>query len=633
MIKIKNLVVKNFMSVGNASQAVNFDRSDLTLVLGENLDLGGDGERNGVGKTTLLNALSYGLYGTAISNIKLNNLVNKSNSKNMLVSIEFSVDDIEYRIERGRKPNLLKFYVDGEDQDNDDAQGENRETQKTIERTLKTLSHDMFTHSVALNTYTEPFLSMRVADQRNIIEQLLGITVLSEKSDKLKLVNKRTKDDIKEEEFRLAAIIKANEHIEEQISNLERRQRVWINSKEKNTEKLIVSIEELMKVDIQEEIEYHKENDFEIIRVDKENATAKAEADEANSKIKIQTTKDKATFDKWETAVKECNRWISQIEKDNLSQDRRAQSLQKDIELLEDHKCHACGQDLHDTQQEENITSKKSEMSKCTMQLLSNQTQEQEHKLKLAELGAPPVFEQYELTEAKLSEPKVVKTFYKTVEKAHEHKSSLETLTMQLETAIEEQDPYIDQIKDMQDKGLQEVDYDVMNNLAELRDHQAFLLKLLTSKDSFIRKKIIEQNLNYLNGRLTHYLQEIGLPHTIQFLSDLSVEISEMGRDLDFDNLSRGERTRLIMSLSLAFRDVWESLYSHINLLFVDELVDNGLDTAGVEASIKLLKGMARDRGKSVWVVSHREELVNRVSNTMKVIKTGGYTEYSSLVE
>jgi len=86
MIQIKNLTVKNFMSVGAATQAINFDRNDLTLVLGENLDLGGDGSRNGTGKTTIINALSYALYGQALSNIRKDNLVNKTNGKNMLVS-------------------------------------------------------------------------------------------------------------------------------------------------------------------------------------------------------------------------------------------------------------------------------------------------------------------------------------------------------------------------------------------------------------------------------------------------------------------------------------------------------------------------------------------------------------------
>jgi DNA repair exonuclease SbcCD ATPase subunit len=90
MIQIKNLTVKNFMSVGNATQGIDFDRRDLTLVLGENLDLGGDGSRNGTGKTTIINALSYALYGNALSNIRKDNLVNKTNGKNMLVSLDLA---------------------------------------------------------------------------------------------------------------------------------------------------------------------------------------------------------------------------------------------------------------------------------------------------------------------------------------------------------------------------------------------------------------------------------------------------------------------------------------------------------------------------------------------------------------
>jgi DNA repair exonuclease SbcCD ATPase subunit len=109
MIQIKDLTVKNFMSVGNATQAINFDRRDLTLVLGENLDLGGDGSRNGTGKTTIINALSYALYGQALTNIRRDNLINKTNGKNMLVSLDFNINGRDYKIERGRKPNILKF--------------------------------------------------------------------------------------------------------------------------------------------------------------------------------------------------------------------------------------------------------------------------------------------------------------------------------------------------------------------------------------------------------------------------------------------------------------------------------------------------------------------------------------------
>ena len=128
MLTIKNVTAKNFMSVGNNTQAVTFDTEQLTLVLGHNLDLGGDGSRNGTGKTTIINALSYGLYGEALTNIRRDNLINKTNGKGMIVTVDFDIDGREYRIERGRRPNTLKFYIDGVENADDEQQGDSRET-------------------------------------------------------------------------------------------------------------------------------------------------------------------------------------------------------------------------------------------------------------------------------------------------------------------------------------------------------------------------------------------------------------------------------------------------------------------------------------------------------------------------
>jgi DNA repair exonuclease SbcCD ATPase subunit len=158
-------------------------------------------------------------------------------------------------------------------------------------------------------------------------------------------------------------------------------------------------------------------------------------------------------------------------------------------------------------------------------------------------------------------------------------------------------------------------------------------MKLLTNKDSFIRKKIIDQNLSFLNKRLESYLDKLGLPHEVRFQSDLTVEITELGRDLDFDNLSRGERNRLILGLSWAFRDIFESLYSTINVMFIDELIDSGMDTNGVEASLAVLKKMVRDSGRSVFLVSHRDELQGRVSDVLNVVKENGFTTFAQETE
>ena len=585
MIQFKNLTVKNFMSVGNATQGIDFDRKDLTLVLGENLDLGGDGSRNGTGKTTIINALSYALYGQALSNIRKDNLVNKTNGKHMIVSLDFAVGSTEYKIERGRKPNVLKFYVNHEEKSaTDEAQGDSRETQDAIERILG-MSHDMFKHILALNTYTEPFLSLKANEQRTIIEQLLGITQLSERADRIKELNRETKDAISQEEFRIRAVQEANKRIEEQIESLRKRQTMWTKKRDEDVAQYQQAIVDLEHINIEQELQAHR---------------------------------GLAAFHTRKTAIDEAEKYIRLIATDDAKLQKTVEKLQKEIAALDDHKCYACGQDLHDSKQDEIRASKQASLQEAALQLLANDTQRQEHQDTLANLGALG------------TAPRV---FYDTLEDALNHKNSVESLGKSLESRSSEIDPYGEQISDMQGQALQVVSYDTLNDLTRLQEHQDFLLKLLTSKDSFVRKKIIDQNLSYLNQRLTHYLDRIGLPHTVRFQNDLSVSIEELGRELDFDNLSRGERTRLILSMSWAFRDVWESLYSPINLLFIDELMDNGLDTQGVENGLGLLKKMSRERHKSIWLVSHKDELAGRVENILKVIKENGFTSYNTDID
>ena len=227
----------------------------------------------------------------------------------------------------------------------------------------------------------------------------------------------------------------------------------------------------------------------------------------------------------------------------------------------------------------------------------------------------------------------VPKVYYDTEAEAVNHKAKLANILQQLATKEDDKDPYDEQIEEMKTKGIEEVKFDHINELNSIKDHQEFLFKMLTNKDSFIRKLIIDQNLTHLNARLSYYLDKIGLPHTVKFNNDLSVAIEELGRELDFDNLSRGERTRLILSLSWSFRDVWESLYQNVNLLFIDELVDNGMDAAGVENTLAILKKMSREGNKSIWLVSHKDELVGRVNQVFNVVKESGFTTYNTDID
>jgi len=224
-------------------------------------------------------------------------------------------------------------------------------------------------------------------------------------------------------------------------------------------------------------------------------------------------------------------------------------------------------------------------------------------------------------------------TYYDTIKEAYDHRQYVESINTALVNKKEDANPYLDQIDELKNQAVQKIDWDTANTLQKLKEHQEFLHKLLTNKDSFIRKKIIDQNLTFLNNRLTHYLDQLGLPHLVTFKNDLSVEITQLGQELDFDNLSRGERNRLILGLSFAFRDVWENLYQKINLLFLDELIDSGMDSAGVESSLAILKKMSRESGKNIFLISHKDELMGRVNNVLRVVKENGFTAYANDVE
>ena len=589
MIKIKNLTVRNFMSVGAQTQAIDFDRGQLTLVLGENMDLGGDdsGARNGTGKTTIINGLSYGIYGQALTNIKRDNLINKINGKGMLVTVTFDVDGVEYHIERGRKPNILKFSVNGEEQqltDLDESQGDSRETQKSIEERF-CMSHDMFKHLVALNTYTEPFLAQKAGEQRAIIEQLLGITLLSEKAEALKEQIKLTKDSISTENTRVETVKASNERIQQSITALERKQTMWDEAKEKNLENILKSIDRLSDIDIEQEVAAHK---------------------------------SLAVYNQLRKDINEITGQLNRARLDQGREEKNRDRLTAEIATLEQHLCHACGQEFHDAKHDAVITVKRADHAAACADYQTHADNIAAFDQALSELG-------------QLGDCPTVQ--YDTLEEALNHKNTLTSLEKDLEIKAADENPYDEQIIELKATAVQEIDWNYMNELVRVKDHQEFLYKLLTNKDSFVRKRIIDQNLAFLNQRLTYYLDKIGLPHTVEFQNDLTVIITQLGQDLDFDNLSRGERNRLILSLSWAFRDVWENLYHSINLLFIDELVDSGMDASGVESSIAVLKRMTREREKNVFLISHRDDLTSRVNHVLKVIKENGFTSYSNDVE
>ena len=502
----------------------------------------------------------------------------------MVVTIDFEQDTKKYRIERGRKPNFLRFIVDDNivNSDNaDEAQGENDRTQDEIERVLG-MSHGLFCHLLALNTYTTPFLSLPVHKQREIIEELMSIMALSQKSDKLRELIKETKAEAEQEEFRIKTIKQSNDRIQNTITEFQNKIDTWDRNHANTIRDLQDAIANLNVLDIDGELLGH--SDKEIIKTIKQDMA---------SLSRDHITKTRHLGNATRQLTSAMNSYAAAI----------------------DQECPTCGQGITGHDHERVVKELEATIAELDGQI-NQETKEIAH--------IESNLESLKTAMAAINEPK---TFYPTHTEALNHKNTIEQLQRDLDRELQTENPFSGQA-DVLSNTIQEVTYTKLNELVKEREHQEFLFKLLTNKDSFIRKKIIDQNLTYLNTRLSDYLHKLGLPHRAIFLNDLSAEISLLGQELDFDSLSRGERTRLILGLSFAFRDIFESTKHSINLLFIDELLDAGIDPAGMESAVEILKRMERERKKNIFVISHREDLQARVESVLTVVKENNFSRF-----
>lgn len=537
--------------------------------------------------TTIINGISYALFGAPITNVKQDNMINYINGKAMVVTCEFEVNGKKYKIERGRKPNILNFirYDDG-DKETDmlKSLGENAKTQEVIQHIIN-ISPSLFKQIVAMNTYASSFMASKAAEQRAIIEEILGISLLSSKAERLSEQIKQTKIDIDKENIRIQTLVESNERVKKNIESLEHRSNMWENDKKQKIKSIQESIVQLGDIDIDSEIIQHKKNN----------------------------------------EIKEIKEQINYLEKDRNNntrlKDRHMQSLTNyyyELEQFEKNVCPTCKQKIENNEEH----NKHKETVLENVESLLKESEQLEKQINEIDQV---------LRELKVDEIKP--TFYRSLEDALEHKNTINQLENRLQEVQNEKNPYISQIEDLKssDVGLQDIDYSTIESLEKLLRHQKFLQKLLTNKDSFVRKRIIDQSLPFLNNRLRTYLDTLTLPHDITFDSNLSFNISKMGRNMDFDNLSRGEQNRLILSLNLAFRDLYENLVGPINLLVVDELLDYGMDSIGASQGLDILKKISKQKNKAVYLVTHKEELKEKVEEVILVSKENDFTTFEMI--
>lgn len=289
----KELTIKNFLSFGNNIQTFKFDTQGIKLIKGQNKDkttVDDEREQNGVGKTTIMQALYYALYGTSIGNtVTLANLVNNINKKKMEVTLTFDLDTTSYKIERGRNPQYFRLYKQGEEVAIDESCGVSRDTQAVLQQLIG-ISPELFTQTVLLTCKIPIYLNQNLATRRQIIEQTLGFNMITDKVEVLKDRIKQKKIEIDKASFEIETLKRANEttrqNLTKQYQYVDGLSKQWVSERETKLSQLKTTIDALSKIDFADEkAKWDAQTDF----ANKQEANRKIDADIQRNLIAIDT--------------------------------------------------------------------------------------------------------------------------------------------------------------------------------------------------------------------------------------------------------------------------------------------------------------------------------------------------------
>jgi len=567
----KSLSLKNFMSVGNAESTIELDCQGTVTVTGENLDNGGS---NGAGKTTIINALCYALYNKAFDAITLQRLVNTTNAlKNtqMEVRLVFEKNGCEYEVFRARGTDYkIEITKDGEDI----TPGKGAVECDALLVDIVGISYELFTKTIIFSGNSPAFLQLPLFQQRNQIEELFNITMLSEKATILKEKIKATEQDIKVQEAVCKQQESAVELHKRQVKEAESRVLRWESQRVSEIEEIEETLLIVGQIDFDAEKARHAERN--LLKQDGAYLAAK----------------------------------LAPLKKDHQHLSQAVQKLIAEHSHLEDATCPYCAQSFPDAPSK--IALVDADIQTKGSKLLEVEEKVQDFGAKLrdanSKLGIVEGAIQYQDLDELLS--------------ARENAQGLRAKATELKIAV---NPHIEAREKLSSGKVLEVEYLRVDDMRKRLDHQQFLLKLLTDKNSFLRRRIINKTIPFLNNRLNHFTNALGLPHIVKFDADMSCTVTEFGRELDFGNLSAGEKKRVNTSMALAFRDVLHHLHAKTNLLMIDEL-DGALDQPGIDGIIRILKEKSRDENLSVFIISHHPSIVGRLDRNLRVVKENGFT-------
>ena len=567
MIVFQNVRWKNLLSTGNSFTEVQLNKASNTLIIGD----------NGAGKSTILDALCFGLFNKPFRSIKKDQLINSVNQGGTLVEIEFIIGNREYLVKRGIKKNLFEIYQDGKLLNQD---AKIKDYQEFLEKNILKLNFKSFTQIVILGMSFIPFMQLRASDRRTIIEDLLDIEIFSVMNYLLRSKVTQNKNDIGTVDIALSLSENEQKLTKIMIDKLKEDKTVQIKKNKKDIEKH----EEFLKT--------HKENINQIIKkIEKLNESI---SDESNTRGKIDSLHD----------------YQRDIEK-NIDK------YEDEIEFYEKNEaCNTCRQDIPKTFRKSMIENFHAKMHECGQALLKIGNTLQEKEKRICEIDT--VSNNVDSQKAEIARNQntidACTQYIKKVAKQNEEIS-------QMADDIDEKKKELDVI---------DIDIEKYNKEKEKLSNQKYLYELATTmlKDGGIKTRIIKQYLPIMNTLINKYLAQMDFFVSFNLDENFNESIKSRHRDeFTYDSFSEGEKMRIDLALLFTWRAVAKLKNSaNTNLLILDEVFDSSLDAAGTDEFMRILNNLVKNT--NVFVISHKGEILfDKFKSVLKFEKRKNFSQ------